>query len=148
MFYISNYLTKHFICCMFSTKEWAEIEQPKILLSDQHGQYWKVDHNINSSLRNLHWSNLDQPIEKYCILYQMDSNGALLILQIMFIVEIWTQPNQYVIIYKTDQRHARLEYYLVARGRLGHIGLCSVQTIKDTAHSVSSESFQSPILTS
>ena len=85
---------------MFSPKEWDEIIQPKFLLSDQHGRYWEVEHEINSFLRNLHWSNLDRPLEKYCILYQIDSNGALLILQIMFIVEILTQTSQYVIIYK------------------------------------------------
>ncbi len=125
---------------MYSKREWAEIVQPKILLSDQHGQYWGVDEKMNGFLRNVHWSHLDQPLKRYCILYQIDSNGALLILQIMFVVEIMTLSQRYVIVYKTDKRHALLEYYFVARGRLGHIGLCSVVPMKYTVHSAFSES--------
>ena len=132
---------------MFSDKEWTEIVQPKFLLGDQHGQYWLADGKINGFLRRLHFQFLDQPVEKDCILYQIDSNGALLILQIMFVVEIRAQTGQYVIIYKTDQRHARLEHYLVTRGRLGHIGLCSVIPLKHTEHSASSESGPMPIPT-
>lgn len=122
-----------------SEKEWQIVSNPKFLTCDQHGFPCEVDSKVNSFLGHLPWWTLDRPMDQDCLLYQVDANGSLHLLQIMNIYKIQTSLVGYTIIYKQDSRHAKLNTYSVPKARLFQIGLMSLkssfQTSADPVHS-------------
>lgn len=75
---------------MFSIKEWCYIKNFKSLSCDEHGRSWKATNNINGFLIHLHLWAKDHPLEKTCLLYQVDSKGRLFLLSIMHVRQIKT----------------------------------------------------------
>lgn len=111
---------------MFSNREWRYITSLKSLTRDEYGRMWTASSELDGYLLHLPWWAKDRTIDKTCLLYQVDSNGKLYILSIVHICRIQTSTHGMVLLYKTDARHARLEYYYVPKGRWGHIGLMSI----------------------
>jgi len=109
---------------MFSKKEWHYIENLKSLSYDEHGRGWKATNNINGFLIHLPLWAKDNPLEKTCLSYQVDSKGQLFLLSIIHVRQIKTT---------TDARHVRLEIWSVPKWRWGRIGLRSISP-SDGAH--------------
>lgn len=118
---------------MFSRKEWRYIENLKSLSYDEHGRGWKPTNNINGFLIHLPWWTKDNPLEKTCLSYQVDSKGQLFLLSIIHVRQIKTSTDSMQILYTTDARHARLEIWSVPKWRWGRIGLTSISP-SDGAH--------------
>lgn len=111
---------------MFSRKEWRYIENLKSLSCDEHGRMWKATNDINGFLIHLPWWAKDNPLEKTCLLYQVDSKGQLFLLCIMHVRKIKTSNDSMLILYTTDARHARLEIWPVPKWRWGQVGLMTI----------------------
>lgn len=111
---------------MFTNKEWRYIENLKSLSCDEHGRMWKATNNINGFLIHLPWWAKDNPLEKTCLLYQVDSKGQLFLLCIMHVRQIKTTVDSMLILYTTDARHARLEIWPVPKWRWGRVGLMTI----------------------
>jgi hypothetical protein len=116
-----------------SEKEWRIVSNPKFLACDQHGFSCKADFKFNSFLGHLPWWALDRPLSHDCLLYQVDSNGALHLLQMINVYKIQTRLGGYTLLYKHDVRHAQLHLYTVPKARLFHIGLMSVKSSFQTS---------------
>ena len=113
---------------IMTEQEWQIVSTPKYLTCDQHGNPWKVDARINSFLGHLPWWTLDRRLDQDCLVYQVDSNGAIHLLQLMNVYKIQTSLRCYTIMYKHDLRHAELHFYSVPKARLFQIGLMSLKT--------------------
>lgn len=85
--------------------------------------------NVNSFLAKLPWYALDTPLQQDCLLYNMDSTGALHFLAIVYVVIIRTTAASMTVIYKYDQQHARLHTYRIRKERWGIVGLVSINVI-------------------
>ena len=111
---------------MFTTREWRYITSLKSLTRDEYGRMWAADCKLNGFLLYLPWWAKDRIVDKTCLLYQVDSKGQLFILCIVHVWKIQTSSKGMLIIYKTDARHARLEYHYVPKGHWGHVGLMTI----------------------
>ena len=118
---------------VMSDKEWDIVSNPKYLSCDQHGFPCEFNCKINGFLSHLPWWTLDQDVGQDCLLYQVDSNGALYLLQIIHVYKIYSSLKGYTIYYKHDVRHAKLNVYFVPRARLSHIGLMSLKSSFQTS---------------
>lgn len=109
---------------MFSIKEWCYIKNFKSLSCDEHGRSWKATNNINGFLIHLHLWAKDHPLEKTCLLYQVDSKGRLFLLSIMHVRQIKTTNDSILILYTADARHACLEIWSIPKWRWAESVLC------------------------
>ena len=126
-------ITETMSSVFMSEKEWQILSNPKYLTCDQHGFPCEVDSKINSFFGHLPLWTLDRPLNHDCVLYEVDANGALHLLQIMNICKIQTSLKGYTILYKHDSRHAKLNMYSVPKARLFHIGLMSLKSSFQTS---------------
>ena len=111
---------------MFTRREWQYITSLKSLTRDEYGRMWTANNELNGVLLYLPWWAKDRIVDKTCLLYQVDSKGQLFILCIVHVWKIHTSADSMLISYKTDARHARLEQYVVPKGRWGHVGLMAI----------------------
>ena len=126
-------ITETMSSVFMSEKEWQIVSNPKYLTCDQHGFPCEVDSKINSFLGHLPLWTLDRSLNHDCVLYEVDANGALHLLQIMNICKIQSSLKGYTILYKHDSRHAKLNMYSVPKARLFHIGLMSLKSSFQTS---------------
>lgn len=105
----------------------AKIGTPAFLSQDSNGFKWDTrDDTLNGYIGKLPWWAFDRDINQDCLLYQVDSTGKLYLLQIMHILKIKTRLNKYVITYKLDSRHAKVNIYCVPHGLRFNLGLKSM----------------------
>ena len=105
----------------------AKINTPAFLNRDSNGFNWDTqDETLNGYIGKLPWWAFDRKIEQDCLLYKVDSNGKLYILQIIHVIKIRTGLNRDCIIYKIDSRHAKLKSYYIPHGLRFKIGLKSM----------------------
>lgn len=90
---------------------------------------WNCHGGLNSFLSTLPWYTLDNPIHQDCLLYNVDSTGALHFLAIVYVVSIRTTATSRTILYKYDEKHARLHMYRICKERWGMVGLVSINII-------------------
>ena len=108
---------------MLSDEIWEYISTPKTT----ENTFWTASKGtLNSFLSQLPWYALDQPLQQDCLLYNIDSKGALHLLLLGYIVQIRTTAKARTIIYKHDKRHAALHMYRVMKERWSMVG---IQTI-------------------
>lgn len=140
-----KYLSHHGRRMMLSSAQWEEIMTPKQLICDQHGQRWEADNEINCFMSRLPWWCLDRDLQRNCVLYQVDTNGALRLIQLIYICYIRTLSDKIVIVYKTDERHARLEHHFLPLAFVSKVGLMSVVPVNRTFELSDVEFFQTPL---
>jgi len=105
-------------------KTWKYISQLKQLSSDNSQHMWTFNNNgLNSFLSNLPWQALDRPVNCDALVYNVDSKGALHLLGIMYIVRIRTCATHRTIIYKYDQKHAKLHTFRVCNAMCSNVGI-------------------------
>jgi|TARA_B110000977_G_scaffold197430_1_gene279941 hypothetical protein len=97
---------------------------------DSNGSRWNtLESDINSFIAHLPWWAFDSDLERDCLMFQVDSRGALQLLQILHVVRITTHPEKVSIWYKLDARHAKLEVCSVPKGRWRKVGLKSINRL-------------------
>ena len=111
---------------MFTVKEWKYITSLKSLTCDEYGRAWTASDELNGFLSHLPWWAQDQRLDRTCLLYQVDSKGQLFFLCILHVCSIQTSSTGMTIQYKTDTRHACLEWYYVPKWRWGRVGLMTI----------------------
>ncbi len=106
----------------------AKIGTPAFLTQDSNGFKWDIrDDTLNGYIGKLPWWALDTNIDQDCLLYQVDSNGKLYILQMIHILKIITGTDKYIITYKLDSRHAKIDLYCVPHGLKFKLGIKSMR---------------------
>ena len=111
-----------------TSKERKLMQKKKFMCKDQFGSIWKYTYEINGFIGKLPGYVYDTELRSFMLLYQVDSNGALYIIQTIYVVKIITQAHKMIIVYKQHELDANLDYYIVPRLKWHHIGLTSLQS--------------------
>ena len=114
-----------------SDEQRQRITTMKHLCCDDSGIRWQAMSGFNCYLCNLKWNQLDSEIHKDVLLYQIEPNGELHILALVFLVSIKTGSAGYDLVYKTDVRHARLETFFIPRWHLDRVGVMTIRAVDD-----------------
>lgn len=113
-----------------SLEEMKAIASVARLDMDSNGVRWNtLDSDINSFIAHLPWWALDRDLGKDCLMFQVDSQGSLQLLQILHVVRITTQPDKVNIWYKLHAHHAKIEVCFVPKGRWRKVGLKSINRL-------------------
>jgi len=97
---------------------------------DSNGVRWNtLDSDINAFIAHLPWWALDCDLGKDCLMFQVDSQGSLQLLQILHVVRITTLPDKVNIWYKLHAHHAKIEVCFVPKGRWRKVGLKSINRL-------------------
>jgi hypothetical protein len=113
---------------MLSKATWDYISSLKTLTVDNSHHHWKLHHGFNAYLSQLPWETLDRPLQQDCLLYNVDSKGALHLLGVLHVVRIRTRSTSKTILYKYDAQHARLHVFRVPREQWSMVGLMAIST--------------------
>ena len=112
-----------------SAQAWDYISSPKTLTGDNSHYNWELHQGpLNSYLTHLPWHVLDSPLNRDCLMYNIDSRGALHLLGIFHVVRIRTRPHSMTLVYKYDSKHARLHVFRIPQERWAMTGLMTIST--------------------